>query len=130
MNEIDDAFYTCRHVNADGYVCRDCAKKAIDNAYPEWRQQDKLTTPNGEKVRDIMTCKKHDCGFYRKRAEYCILQPSENVNELRCNKYAPSDSRKLARALLIDSMLHIDKFNIGTAKDLILRVIDMLEKTD
>ena len=77
-----------------------------------------------------MTCKKNDCDFYRERAEYCILQPSENVNELRCNKCTPSDCRKLARKLLIDSMLHIDKFNIGTAKDLILRTIDMLEKTD
>jgi hypothetical protein len=76
-----------------------------------------------------MTCVKNNCDFYRERTEYCILQPGENVNELRCGKGTPSDSRKLARELLIDSMLHIDKFNIGTAKDLINRVIDMLEKT-
>ena len=76
-----------------------------------------------------MTCQKQDCAFYRERAEYCSLQPGENVDELQCKKCTPSDCKKLVRELLIDSLLHIDKFNIGMAKDLIHRAIDMLEKT-
>jgi hypothetical protein len=75
-----------------------------------------------------MTCQKNDCGFYRERHPYCALRPDKNVEGLQCEKCTPSDCEKLARELLIDSLLHIDKFNIGMAKDLIHRAIDMLEK--
>ena len=33
--DIDEAFYTCSHVNADGYICRQCTITAVRKTYPE-----------------------------------------------------------------------------------------------
>jgi len=34
--DIDESWYSCRHVNEEGYLCRQCVKAAIEQAYPEW----------------------------------------------------------------------------------------------
>ena len=39
--DTNETFYTCSHVNQDGYVCRQCAITAIRKTYPEWGSKNK-----------------------------------------------------------------------------------------
>ena len=39
--DSNESFYACSHVNADGYICRQCAITAIRKTYPEWARSNK-----------------------------------------------------------------------------------------
>jgi len=34
--DIDESWYSCRHVNEEGYLCHQCVKAAVEQTYSEW----------------------------------------------------------------------------------------------
>jgi ribosome-binding protein aMBF1 (putative translation factor) len=44
--DLHEAFYTCSHVNADGYICRQCTMTAIQKTYPKRQNKGNMKWSN------------------------------------------------------------------------------------